>query len=465
MKSLLGFLAGLIPSLVCALPQEPGYVPPSYWSQFPATKGKWDQPGFYPIGVWLQNVIGANDTAADKAAGINTYVGITAPSDPSVARAAGMYVIQQYEVTQPSTPNGIHPNYGAETVGWLVGDEYDMRHGDGWGGWDGIDEWQHCTTPSKSGCGYTVSQTVKNKFPKTGRFYFSNYSKGVVFWEPEAAAAVFLNGGFQSTSGADVYWHDDKDACASTQGGRLSTKGLLVATGPSDGYDPANTLTPGECARSSNVAAVTERLRGLDGVDGKYQPLWCFVNTGRVTPAQMQGEVAACIISGAYPIYFNHVFATGLNSPCTTQQALRDACYSGHRAQAAAIGTFIKANAAALNAPRLRWDFGTPSLLTRLSQTADGAIWVFAMQKVGQSGTHTLTLPVIGSPQIWRNSSEISGVSSPGNKLTLSFSAETDWYAVRIAEAAVPPIEPTDPVIQVHQSWIDAIKALVNNPR
>lgn len=460
------------------LSQEPGYVAPAYWSRFPATKGRWDKPDFYPIGVWLQNVTTPAEAALDKAAGINTYVGITAPSDPAVVRAAGMYIIQQWEVTQPSTPSGIHANYGAETVGWLVGDEYDMRHGPGWGGWDGIDAWQHCTTPSKQGCGFTVAHTIKKKFPGGGRFYMQNFAKGVLFGDTDGDAAQWTNGSvnngtlirFHDTFGTDVYWSFDRDVCTSNQGGKFVAAGLLVGTGPPDWAGANPTLKPGECQRMSNVAAVTARMRALDGKDGAYQPLWCALDVGRGTPGQLQGQVAACLISGAYPLYFNHVFEVGPvgdgKGPCVTQQALRDGCYAGHRAAAMAIGAFIQANAPMLNSPRLVWDFAAPKLLTRLSQAPNGDVWVFAMQKIGQSGSHTLALPAGAWTGAMATCSDATGaVPVVDGKLQVTFAHEWDWCAWRLSEAAVPPspipVPPpqNDPSIMVNAADLAAAKA------
>lgn len=424
------------------LPQEPGYTGSAYWSQFPATRGKWDRPEFFPIGVWFEGVYSRADTDADKAAGINTYVALTAPSDLSLVRAAGMYAIRQFEVTD-ETPTGLPRNYGEETVGWLVGDEYDMKFGAGSAEWDGIEYDQkdgnrHCI-PKTAECGHTVAKTMREKFPRDGRFYFQNYAKTVAVWGANEKVAPFINAGWQDTVGIDLYWYADTDACIPSQGGRYVQEGLMVGSGPLGwgvGSPPA--LLPEECHRASNYGANIKRLRQLDALDGKYQPLWCFPEV-TARPEQIQGAAMSCLIQGAQGmLYFNHNFGT----PCTTHHALREPCYAKQRAAVTEMNALIRELAPVLNSPRLKWNFGAEALDTRLSQAPDGTAYVFAQQNRKQSGSFSLTLPPAlaaaasakaicsGTPFVRRN------VSIAGGRLPVDFAKESDWCVFAIGADA-----------------------------
>lgn len=419
-----------------ALPQEPGYVGPAYWSQFDAAKGKWDKPGFFPIGVWFEGVYNSGDTSMDKAAGINTYIALTAPSSMAEVRAAGMYAIQQWEITQ-HTLKGIHPGTGAETVGWLVGDEIDMRLGPGSAGWDGTDADGHCLPPTAK-CGYTAARTLKESFPGGGRFYFQNFGKGVLVWESNEQASGFVNGGSQDTLGADIYWYTDKEACHWSQGGKYALEGIARATGagPSGAGSSPPSMHAHECARASNYGANIKRLRQLDALDGKYQPLWCVPNATD-KPREVQAAVMSCLIAGASGImYFNHNFG-GI---CPTQHALRDRCYSAQRAAVTAMNALVRELAPVLNSPRLAYDWGQPDLDIRLSQAPDGATaYVFVAQRVGDSGDYSLNLPAAlasaTSAQATCNGTGNfvkSTVVISGGKLPVSFAKESDWCVFAI---------------------------------
>ncbi len=451
MKAVLSILSTLVSTAIASaapldLPQEPGYTGAAYWSQFPATKGKWDKLEFFPVGVWFEGVYSRADTDADRAIGINTYVALTAPSDLSLVRAAGMYAIRQFEVTS-STPSGLPPSYGDETVGWLVGDEYDMKFGAGAARWDGIEYDQrngnqHCI-PKTAECGHTVAKTMHAKFPSNGRFYFQNYAKTVAVWASNEKVAPFINAGWQDTVGLDLYWYADNDACIPSQGGRYVQEGLITGTGPLGwgvGSPPA--LLPEECHRASNYGANIKRLRQLDALDGKYQPLWCFPEV-TARPEQIQGAAVSCLIQGAQGmLYFNHNFA----SSCTSQHALREPCFAAQRAGVAELNALIKKLAPVLNAPRLKWNFGVAALDTRLSQAPDGTAYVFAMQNRKQRGSFLMNLPPAlasattaqatcsGTPFVRK------AVAILGGKLPAAFAKESDWciFAIATAAAAKP---------------------------
>ena len=62
---------------------------------------------------------------------------------------------------------------GSETAGWLLGDEIDMTQGP-------------TACPSQM-------NGVKAGLPADGRFHYANYGKGVIFWQTDPQAPVFVH--------------------------------------------------------------------------------------------------------------------------------------------------------------------------------------------------------------------------------------------------------------------------------
>ncbi|MBD3176154.1 MAG: hypothetical protein GF320_13320 [Armatimonadia bacterium] len=96
------------------LPASHPVLPHEAW-----THGPWHEPGFFPIGVWLQNPANAERY---QEAGINTYVGLwQGPTEEQLAALdeAGMWVIcDQNEV-------GLDHVEDNTIIGWLQHDEPD----------------------------------------------------------------------------------------------------------------------------------------------------------------------------------------------------------------------------------------------------------------------------------------------------------------------------------------------------
>jgi hypothetical protein len=313
---------------------------PHYYAKFSPSLP--DSPSFFPIGVWFESVLQPSDIDSDKAAEINTYVQLTDNSNLNLVRKAGMYVISR------NTMGG----YGSETVGWLVSDEADMWGGPGTGAWTGNSPGNgNICSPPTTQCGYTVQQTELEKLPHDGRLRYSNYGKGVTFWETDAEAARFVND-FQDVVSADNYWLTDEDICSASQGGKWFNPNLLV----SGGNGAPGQLPLQLCHRASNYGLTVDRLRALISPRGS-KPVWAFVEVGHpftqndwpsATPQQVVAAVWNSIIAGARGIiYFNHSFG----GPCQTQHALRDSCYAAVRAAVTRVDSQIKALAPVLNAP------------------------------------------------------------------------------------------------------------------
>ena len=192
MSSLCVALAIAVPATATAAPSARSARPPSLEpvDGGPDWYAKFSHPlpshrGFFPIAVWFESVLSAKDAARDKAAGLNTYVELTANSNLAVLRSAGMHAIHSHHAAGGA---------GAETNGWLLEDEVDMWGGPGGSAWTGNwpGEGDICF-PSSQGCGYTIMATLARQKPGDGRMRYANYGKGVVFWQADAEAARFVN--------------------------------------------------------------------------------------------------------------------------------------------------------------------------------------------------------------------------------------------------------------------------------
>lgn len=386
---------------------------PSYYQQFPAFAGRgWTDPNFFPLGVWLQDVISQADVDKDKSVGLNTYIGITDNSDLSLVRSNGMSAMPQTALA----------GAGAETVSWLVDDEADMNYGPGSDAWNGQDGWNTCIPPQDQGgkCGYTVMTTKSGRLPQDGRPRYANYGKGVQLWETDAEAGKFVND-FQKTVSADMYWYTDPN------------------------LNPADLqnwwqINSSNVRRSANYGATVERMRTLDGLDGKRQPIYSFVELGHpftgnaptITGPQLQGAVVSSLIHEARGIlYFAHSFG----GACTSWRLQREACGDPTRPALTDINNKIKQLAPVLNTQSYVWQFN-PAVDTMLKRGPDGAYYVFSgLKRDTATGQQTLTLPAGLSAASAQVMFENRSVPITGGKFTDSFAQEYTWHIYKITPA------------------------------
>ncbi len=253
----------------------------SYFGQF-TNAASMDASSYFPIAVWgAYNQTQANRDL-DAAAGINTYVWVADDSYMDDIRADG-----RFRVIQDQTQN--RSAVGAETAGWVLADEIDMQQA------------------NASGAAAARSQlsSIVAGLPSDGRLRYTNYGKGVIFWNSDSDAEQYVND-FQQLVSTDVYWFTEGDVCSQYQGGNLLGLG--------------RDLTSAECHRASNYGAQVARVRALDAMDGKRMPVWSFVETGHpfdnnmggarsIAPAEIRAAVWHSIIAGARGIiYFQHSF-------------------------------------------------------------------------------------------------------------------------------------------------------------
>ncbi|MEJ3405286.1 DUF4082 domain-containing protein [Rathayibacter sp. YIM 133350] len=290
------------------------------------TNGLPSTADYFPLGVWFESVTSEGDVSLDRAAGINTYVELTANSDLGIVRAAGSYAV----TTLSSALNN----------GSLIADEADMWAGPGSGTWTGnYPGHGDVCSPSDSPCGYTVIKTLIDANP-AGVMTYANYGKGVTFWQSDAEARPFVNA--TDVVSADNYWFTDPNICGATEGG----------WGPGTGVP----LSDAQCRSAANYGWTVGHLRRLVQPTGS-RPVWNFVEVGHpagedwtptITAPQIRAAVWSGIIHGARGvIYFNHNFG----GPCQSQHVLREQCGATVRPTVSSVNAQISELAPVLNAP------------------------------------------------------------------------------------------------------------------
>ena len=98
---------------------------------------------------------------------------------------------------------------GTELIGYMVSDEVDMRFGPGWAGVNPTTGGEPTCT-EEGDCGYSIQRDLLAELPDDGRLRYSNYGKGVTFWETRGEARAFVNR-FQDVVSADNYWFTDRN--------------------------------------------------------------------------------------------------------------------------------------------------------------------------------------------------------------------------------------------------------------
>ncbi|WP_328811097.1 hypothetical protein [Rhodococcus sp. NBC_00294] len=299
---------------------------PDFYSRF--TDSLPDDPDFFPMAVWSESVVDDTGWPVEKAAGINVYLEPTADTDLQRIADNGMYAI-----TSSSTPEG-------PVAGYFTADEADMWAGPGSAAATGLrpGEGDVCE-PSDEPCGYSVMAKAAEDAPD-GALRFTNYGKGVAYWESDEQAGRFVNE-YQDVVSADVYWFTDPSVCAGTEGGGLVNDGETV---PDD-----------RCRLAANYGRTVERVRSLVDPPGS-RPVWGFVEVGHpfreewaptITVPEIRAAVWSSLIAGARGItYFVHNFG----GPCPTQHAIRD-CGSELREGIERTGREVAELAPVLNSP------------------------------------------------------------------------------------------------------------------
>lgn len=347
---------------------------PDYYARF--TNSLPTDPSFFPIGVWLESVLDKGNTAMDAAAGINTYVELTGNSDVQLIKDSGMYALPTFR--------------HQAAAGYVLSDEVDMWAGPGDARWTGRypGEGVPCF-PAGTPCGYTIQKERRATAPPNVLLY-SNYGKGVTFWESDQEAYGFIRG-VQDVVSADNYWFTDPNICGKGEGGAIV------------GY--ARDLTRDECRLAANYGWTINRLRRLQDPAAMI-PVWAFVenghpsgdvpNTATITGPELRAAVWSSLIHGARGIiYFNHNFG----GPCVTQHVIRD-CGKDIVPTLATVNKHIKDLAPVLNAPFLDGATTVTGAADVATKLHNGKVYLLAGANKNTGGTVTFTVKCGGSTAV-----------------------------------------------------------------
>ncbi len=363
---------------------------PNYYGRFsnplPTT------PDYFPIGVWgayKQNEQVNRDL--DAAAGLNTYVWLADPCNTAPAiRADGRFRVIHNQGENRSC-------IGPETAGWMLPDEIDMSEG-------------------PSACNGTL-QNILNGLPQDGRFRYTNYGKGVIFWETDAQAACFVNK--QDVTSDDIYWLSDTNSCTSS------------SEGPRFFNLPAP-LPDSICRRPANYGHTVDKMRRLDAMDGERQPIWNFVETaqqGNRKPLapEIRAAVWHSLIAGARGIiYFQHAWA---GTCAGDHHTIRSNC-EGTRQVVVDTNAQVKSLAPVLNAPTVSSGTSSSGPVRAMVKWQGGSFYVFA-GSTGAAGTGTVSIPCVGNATAARLG-EAGSVPVTSGSFTDSFADRNSVHIYRL---------------------------------
>lgn len=323
-----------------------------YYGQF--ANGLPSDPSYFPLGVWFKSVIDQGNVNLDKDAGLNLYVVLTSNSNLSLVQRNGMKAI----LGRPTNQSPVDA-----VAGWLLADEVDMTQG--------------------PGAGYTTLKNALAQLPDDRRMRYSNYGKGVMFWETDAQAASFVND-FQQAVSIDIYWFTDPNVSSKTEGGKLLNGG--------------QPLTPAQTRRAANYGYTVDRMRFL--AKG-HKPIWNFVEVGwpasetaaqgsrAIQPAEVRAAVWHSIIAGARGIiYFNHSFG----GPNPSYHCLRDPAYAAVRAAVKSTNHLVTQLAPVLNAPFADSFVSTNPSVRAMAKFHESKYYVFSGSTENVASTATFSL-------------------------------------------------------------------------
>jgi hypothetical protein len=327
---------------------------PDYYSRF--TGSLPTSPDFWPTAVWgAYNSTQANRDL-DAAAGINTYAWLADPCGTGTAIQTDGRFHVLYEESENRSCSG------AATKGWMIGDEVDMC----------------CGPPGfAGGNGFQILTDRHNSLPADGKMRYTNYGKGVLWWESDQDAARFVNLPFLGLVSADAYWMTD----------------------PNERGNPKYRLP-------SSYGWNVDRLRQLDAIDGQRKPVWMLVETGwpftesaaqggrAITPAELRAAAWHSIIAGARGIVW---FAHSFGGPHAGDHHTIRTNSEGTRQAVTDVDAQIRNLGPVLNAPTVTSGVDTSAPVRAMVKWKGGHFYVFAGSRNNQSSTGTVSIPCVGS--------------------------------------------------------------------
>lgn len=235
-----------------------------------------DDPGYFPIAVWLQD---PSDAAAYKQGGINLYMGLwQGPTEDqlSTLRAAGMPVM--------CSQNGTGLNHLEDSiiVGWTQQDEPDNAQSDGSGGYD------PCIAPE-----IIVGLYDELRENDPTRPVYLNLGQGVSYTD-------WVGRG--TCTGDTLSYPDYIEGCD------------IIS------YDIYPVTSKYDLIRN-NLWYVPKGIDNLRRWSGGDKPVWCWIETTHInsankpTPSQVKAEVWMALVHGANGFgYFCHEWVPEFNA-------------------------------------------------------------------------------------------------------------------------------------------------------
>jgi hypothetical protein len=275
---------------------------PDYYSDHGfryAHKAGWDDPSFFPVGLWYCEISDEEDLRRWRDLSFTaSWYGSVSDNMSLLGRHSGIWAIVGEEGTQEGSP------IGAQTVGLMAYDE-----------------------PPSMAAWQKAIKTVPNAI-QDGRFWWVNFTWDMLYYqgvEPNQTSAQLLRTETPSPSGrprfidimsADIYWFNESQ----TSGG-INECALLY--GP--GYGKALNLTADQVGRGCHYGDMVDLMRSFQAPPGT-RPILQFVENGYsgneevqisqfTQPDEMNWGIWSSIIHGARAIcYFNDTFAAGPGS-------------------------------------------------------------------------------------------------------------------------------------------------------
>lgn len=343
------FLAGTILGSVRAAGAQTS--PYSQWTYGPSTN-----PNFFPIGVWLQSAVHAQEF---QNIGVNMFIGFYGDLD-----AASMTTFGSSKMPVVPTQNsvGLTSPQRSWIWGWDQVDEPDNAQSNGSGGYG------PCITPSALVSSYNAIKANDTKSP-----VFLNFGQG--------ASNTTYNGRGSCTGDTTYYTQ------AIAAGDIISFDIYPVAD-----YSGQLTLVPNGIDNLKKWAAQC---------NCGSKPIWNFIETtpfnggATPTPAQIQSEVWMSLIHGSQGImYFVHVL-----SPTFREDGIFS--YPASVQAVTSIDAQITSLAPVLNSANVMGDIQVSSsasgvTIDSMEKNFGGSKYLFAVAMANNTTTGTFTVP--GNP-------------------------------------------------------------------
>ncbi|BCW35096.1 hypothetical protein StoSoilA2_11520 [Arthrobacter sp. StoSoilA2] len=376
---------------------------PAFYKQFSkADAAEWDDPNFFPIGVWYGSV-NPDQMTFDKARGINFYAQGNPGTDAAAVAAQGMFTLYK--------PENAPDNWAAQ-VGALMEDEVDGRFG------------------PEEGLAHMRRLAEQYAPAKTGMFTYVNWTNGILTYDRSMQFSADYWNTSNVNSVAQYYY---SWPCLGASRFRSLT-----------GTDNVRTET---CHTASMYAKSTELMREINKYRGVQSPIWALpevVSIGgdagdyrQITPAQVKAQVWAALIHEARGIMW---FTQSPDQPqineCQTGDALAtvrltDAACARDQVQAMGeINAEVKALAPVLNTQSYVWNFGDG--LDTMLKSYNGDAYIFAMTQDALTGQRTFTLPTGVTPKTVEVVNENRTIAVKDGKFTDDFSVESTHHVYKV---------------------------------